>query len=182
MNRLIATAAGLAALGQAQAAQAQAACVDRTDLDDTIVYAMPLAYDAAVAACVGRFSPNGFMATSGNNFIEGFRDRQDATWPGAFRLLKTFMTQSKDKQNDAEIVAMLSALPEENLRPFVDGIITQMIVSKIQVDDCEKIERGMELVSPLPVENVSGLVTFIAEQADLKNPELCAAPTEQSAE
>lgn len=175
MKRLTAMLIGMTALTHAQVAQAQEACVAPADLNDTVIYAMPLAYDAARTACNGEFSPDGFISTDGEAFIDGFRLKQDDAWPGAFRLLQVFMNAKSGDENAPEIGGLISSLPEESLRPFVDGIITQMIIPKIKPDTCGKIEEALELVAPLPVENVSGLVTFIAEQTDLKNPKLCTA-------
>jgi hypothetical protein len=36
----------------------------------------------------------------------------------------------------------------------------------------------VELISPLPTDNVGGLFAFIAEMADLKNPAICPAAAE----
>ncbi len=164
----------LAALTGGEAARAQqAACVAPADLGDTVVYALPIAYDAARTVCAKQFAPGGFVATRGDNFIAGFRARQDATWPGAFRLLKTFM--AGEGASDADFTAMIAALPDSSLRPFVDGLVGQMIAKEIKPDACGKIERGMELLSPLPVDNIAGLSGFIAELADLKNPPVCPA-------
>lgn len=174
--RMIAPVLGLAALATAQTAQAQQqACVQAADLGDTVVYAMPIAYDAVRTACANRLTNNGFMATNGDAFIAGFREGQDAAWPGAFRMLKTFMADDSiaKGQSDVDMSAMLAALPEEALRPFVDGMVGQMIAAEIKGDSCSKIERGVELISPLPTENVGGLFAFIAEMADLKNPPVC---------
>jgi hypothetical protein len=70
---------------------------------------------------------------------------------------------------------MIAALPEESLRPFVDGLVGQMIAGEIKPDSCGKIERGLELLAPLPPENVAGLFAFIAELTELKNPPICGA-------
>lgn len=179
-HSILAPCLALAALATAQTAQAQqqASCVAATDLGDTVVYALPIAYDAARNACVNRFARDGFVARDGEAFIAGFRARQDSAWPGAFRLLKVFMAQQDPGQagSEAEIGALIAALPEANLRPFVDGLVGQMIAREIKPDSCSKIERGLEMLSPLPTDNVAGLFTFIAEIADLKNPTICAAP------
>jgi hypothetical protein len=180
MNRhILAPAMAFAALVSAQAAQAQQqACVAPEDLGDTVIYAMPIAYDAFSTRCAARLNANGFMARGGDTFIDGFRARQDVAWPGAFRLLKTFMAQdSADKGGaNADMTAMIAALPEESLRPFVDGLVGQMIAEEIKPESCDKIERGLELLSPLPTENVAGLIAFIAELTDLKNPTICGTP------
>lgn len=179
--RLFAPALALAALATAQTAQAQQkACVTAADLGDAVLYAMPIAYDAARNACANRIARDGFMATDGEAFIATFRNGQDKAWPGAFRLIKTFMADQNEAEggNDDGMIEMLSALPEDSLRPFVDGLVGQMIAGEIKGDSCNKIERGLELIAPLPAENVGGLFAFIAELADLKNPPICGtAPT-----
>ncbi|MEE4315470.1 MAG: hypothetical protein V2I74_00650 [Erythrobacter sp.] len=177
MTRLVAPALALVALATSHTAQAQQqACVAAADLGDTVLYAMPIAYDAVSTSCARQFKADGFMARGGDTFINNFRARQDSAWPGAFRLLKTFMARESSEAggSDADMTAMIAALPEESLRPFVDGLVGQMIAKEIKPDSCSKIERGLELLSPLPVDNVAGLMTFIAELADIKNPPICA--------
>ena len=180
-SRWIAPALGLIALGTAQTAAAQQqTCVRAADLGDAVVYAMPIAYDAMRNACANRLARDGFIATKGDAFVGNFRTRQNAAWPGAFRLLKVFMASDTAGAtgSGSDMVAMISSLPEESLRPFVDGLIGQMIAGEIKGDDCGKIERGVELISPLPTDNVGGLFAFIAEMADLKNPEICPTAAE----
>jgi hypothetical protein len=174
IKRIFAPALALAALATAQTAQAQQpACVAAADLGDAVVYAMPIAFDAAQTACANRWSRDGFAAQEGEAFVANFRAGQDQAWPGAFRLLKTFMADEQNAGGDANITAMITALPEDSLRPFVDGLVGQMIAGEIKGDSCAKIERGLELISPLPTDNVAGLFAFIAELADLKNPPIC---------
>ncbi|WP_086619887.1 hypothetical protein [Erythrobacter tepidarius] len=185
MNKpFLAPALALLALASGTAAQAQQqACVDANDLGDAVLYAMPIAYDAVGTACSKQLTRDGFMARGGDAFIAKFRSHQDKAWPGAFRLLKTFMAKDAGGQgaSGTDMTAMIASLPEESLRPFVDGLVGQMIAGEIKPESCSKIERGMELLSPLPVENVAGLMTFIAELADLKDPKICsAAPARKS--
>lgn len=181
-SRIFAPALALAALATAQTAQAQQpACVPSADLGDAAVYAMPIAFDAVQTACANRFTRDGFMATGGEAFITEFRVRQDKAWPGAFRLIKTFMAgeDGAEASFDENFGAMLASLPEEALRPFVDGLVGQMIATEIKGDSCAKIERGLELIAPLPTDNVAGLLAFIAEMADLKNPPICGSSPEK---
>lgn len=177
-KRVVAPALAFVALATANAAHAQQQdCVGSADLGDTVLYAMPIAYDAVSTTCARQLKADGFIARDGGAFINNFRARQDNAWPGAFRLLKTFMAQNNAEKgkSDADMTALLSALPEENLRPFVDGLVGQMIAKEIKPDSCGKIERGMELLSPLPADNLAGLMAFIAEIADIKNPSICSA-------
>ena len=177
-HRMIASALALAALATSQTALAQAqACVASADLSDAVVYAMPIAYDATRTACANRLSSGGFVATGGEAYIGQFRAGQNQAWPGAFRVLKTFLASDSASESGApvEMGAMLSARPEESLRPFVDALVGQMIADEIKGDSCDKIERGLELISPLPTQNVGGLVAFIAAITDMKSPPVCGA-------
>ncbi|MEE4200567.1 hypothetical protein [Erythrobacter sp.] len=173
--------AGLVALAGAQPAQAQQPiCVQSADLSDTVTYALPLAYDAAMRSCAASYGADSFMRTGAPAFVEGFRALQDDSWPGTFRFLRTFMA-AEASGGDPAINAMIATLPEENLRPFVDGLVVQMIGGEIKPDSCGAIERGMELLSPLPAQNVAGLATFIAELADVDNPPICGTVTLEAA-
>jgi hypothetical protein len=175
-KHVLAPALAIVALASATTAQAQQqTCVAAADLGDTVLYAMPIAYDAVSTTCKSRLKADGFMAKGGDKFIAKFRERQDSAWPGAFRLLKTFMAKDAGAEAGAgaDMGAMIAALPEQSLRPFVDGLVGQMIAEEIKPDSCGKIERGLELLSPLPVDNVAGLMAFIAEVGELKDPQIC---------
>ncbi|MFN4019189.1 MAG: hypothetical protein ACK4IC_01580 [Erythrobacter sp.] len=178
IKRVLAPALAVVALATATTAQAQQqTCIAAADLGDSVLYAMPIAYDAVGTTCAKQLKRDGFMATGGDAFIEKFRAKQDSAWPGAFRLLKSFMATEAagETGSDAELNAMIAALPEESLRPFVDGIVGQKLAAEIKPGSCTKIERGMELLSPLPAENVAALVAFILEIAEVKEPAICGA-------
>ena len=183
-TRVLAPALSVLALATATTAQAQAqTCVQSADLADAVIYAMPIAYDALSTACQRQLKSDGFMARDKGRFIQSFRDRQDDAWPGAFRMIKTFMADDKAARGGSEndMGAMIASLPEDALRPFVDGLVGQMIGGEIKPDSCGKIERGIELLSPLPPENVAGLLTFLLELSDAKNPPICTANPPQAA-
>ena len=184
-TRILASALALTALASAQTVQAQEACVPPKDLSDTITYAMPIAYEATLEACGTKLSTNGFMRNGGRDFADRFRAKQDTAWPGAKRLLMGFMQRDAAEKGGEQdpMIGMISTMPDDAVRPFVDALVQQMIAGEIKPDSCSKIERGVELISPLPVENISGLTTFLVEIVDVKNPEICSAtPRFQSAE
>lgn len=179
----LAAAMSFTALATGQSVQAQEACIDPADLTDTITYAIPLVYDGLRDKCSAEFNQSEFMRTGADEFVNGFRDGQDAAWPGALRLLKVFMMrQGNDEAGMADIVA---SLPDDALRPLVDGIIPPMLSERLGKGSdtafCGDIAEGMELVAPLPAQNVSALVTFIARKAGLEDPSICSAKdTDQS--
>ncbi|MEL6877023.1 MAG: hypothetical protein AAGL68_02870 [Pseudomonadota bacterium] len=159
---------------QAQIAQAQEACVVQQDLTDAVIYAMPVLADAFDTACSAELAPDGFFATQRQEFIAPYAALGDETWPGASRVLNTFVTAGSTGENGmpglAEIFGNQSP---ETVRPFIDAMLGTMVVSEIKPKDCGKIERGLELMAPLPPENMGGLVTFLMDMAEVKNPRIC---------
>ncbi|MEL7189613.1 MAG: hypothetical protein AAGK17_08695 [Pseudomonadota bacterium] len=176
---LIAPALALAALGNAQTAQAQENCIAAQDVTDMVTYVVPLAFDAAMQSCDTQYKPSGFMKTNGDAFAARFRVKQDAAWPGAYRLGKQMMATratERAEQGDeagAGMLDLIDQMPQEQVRPFFDGFMQQMIASEIKPDTCRQIERGLALLAPLPVENTSGLVTFILQVSGVKEPTIC---------
>lgn len=175
----IAAACAIVALAQSQIAFAQAqlpACVQPADLSDAVIYAMPSIVGAVKAKCTASLPATGFINTKGDAYAGQFVALQDKTWPGAQRLLMQFTKSEADKSgNGDELANMLQTLPPEALQPFVDAIVQQKVAEAIPLKKCSEIERGVALLAPLPPENIGGLMTFILEIANVKNPTLCAA-------
>ena len=174
MRSLLTPTLAVAALTSAQVAQAQEICVEPADLEDAITYAMPIAYDAVMQSCDTRYSQDSFMRSGGLSFTNQFRDKQDAAWPGAFALIQVFMAREAGAESEQATSALFESLPEEALRPFIDGIVQQGVMQEVKPDTCGDIEHALELLAPLPVENFSGILSFIAQMADLDNPPICS--------
>jgi hypothetical protein len=138
---------------------------------------MPIAYDATRSACEARLKSDGFLKTGGIAFIDRFRARQNAAWPGARRVLTQFAAgaTSGEGQGDPAMTDAITTMPDEALRPFVDALAAQKLAEEIKPATCSQIERVMSLISPLPVESVSGLATLLFELAGVDNPAICAA-------
>lgn len=168
------SALALCSLTSAQALQAQNVCVAPEDAADAVVYMMPLAYEAAKVTCESELGDESFLFSSaGEAFAEKFRGQQDARWAGTIRLFRVFINKEQD-ENDA-MGEMIVNLPDDALRPFVDGIMQPIISQEIKPESCAKIDRVVELMSPLPAENVGGLIAFILPEVDVKDPPICGS-------
>lgn len=180
-TRVFAAALAASSLLSAQGVAAQQACVESDDLADAVTYATPMLYDSMQTPCSTVFAENRFMSTEADAFVDQFRQRQDAAWPGALRLLKVFMTRDAAKEGGEDpMLAALEQMPPEALRPLVDVIIGQMVTDEFAKDikgnTCSDIAEAMELLAPLPPENIALLTAFIARQADLDQPSICGVP------
>ncbi|MDZ4308920.1 hypothetical protein [Allopontixanthobacter sp.] len=173
--RLLALSGALMALTASQVAAAQTAappCVRQADLADAVVYAMPSMISALQAKCAASLPANGFLKTQGVQLSASYAARQGSAWPGARRFLLGFAATSV-KPADSEMLEIVSSLPAESMRPFVDAMIQQEVSKKIPLKDCRNIERGVSMLAPLPPENMGGLAVFLARITGVKQPAIC---------
>ena len=83
------------------------------------------------------------------------------------------------------MMAAFEQMPPEALRPLVDAFVGQMITNDLAKDlkpsTCGDIAEAMELVAPLPPENIGGLASFLARVTGLDNPAVCGTPQAEQA-
>jgi hypothetical protein len=124
-------------------------------------YALPHLLAGVQSTCASRLSRDGYLAKNGAALLDRYSQGSDTAWPAARGLL---MELGSEKQS--EMAQMFTQMPDSALKPFVDAMISSMVATKIKPGDCGDIERGLELLAPLPPENVAGLVGFAIEMAD----------------
>ena len=161
MNRI----SKLATLGLASAAlvvgspaQAQVSDLDPAEVSAATRYALPHAFDGFMTSCFDSLAPDGYAVTNADRLRVKFADGAEASWPGAKDLM-----MSMAREEAGEMSTLLEMMEDDDLRPFVDGLITSLVASEIPTDDCEMIERGLEILDPMPADNVAMMVGFIIE-------------------
>ena len=176
MMKSFAAAAALAALSRPALAQG-ATCIAQEDMTAATIYAMPIMVDSVQRKCSAQLSSTGFLARNGAAFAKPYRAQQSRHWAATARVLTAFTSspQAKSMGSGEQLSAFSSLFKDqpEVMRPFVDASISSMVASKIKVQDCAKIERGMELIAPLPPENAGGIVALILDSADGNLPKMC---------
>lgn len=164
LSRSSFVAGAVFALVQAQVAHAQAnaaGCLNETEVNALVGYALPSVIEGTMAACKPHLASTGFFATRGSEFAGRYASRRMANWPGA----KTaFLKLGTAK--DASLNKTLSALPDSALQPFVDGMVSELVGGEIKPGQCTAIERGVRILSPLPAENTAELISFVLVLAD----------------
>ena len=167
--RFAASAAALFSLSQPALAQSTN-CIEPADLADMTTYAMPLFMEGLQATCGDALPADSFVLAEGNAFAERFEPLRDNAWPGARRVLVSFIehkTGATREMAEGESAAMggvitnLMRMEGDELRPFVDAIATQMIAEELKPETCDGIEAILPLLAPLPPENFGGLVSTI---------------------
>lgn len=152
----IAALAALTASAAAPAAEMSPAATQAA-----VRYALPHILSGVRTTCGPQLSSRGFLAANGQAMQARFAQGADAAWPQARGALMEL--GAKDKSGMAK---MFDSMPDSALKPFVDATISAMVATKLKTRDCADIERGLELVAPLPPENIAGLVGFAIEMSE----------------
>lgn len=158
MNKLAAVAA-LAALTVPATAPAEE--MSPAAMQAAVRYSLPHLLSGLRASCGAKLSPKGYLATRGDALLASFAQGSEEAWPAA----KTALMElgAKDKNGMGQ---MLGQMPDSALKPFVDATISTMVATKLKRENCGDVERGLELLAPLPPENIAGLVGFVIEMAE----------------
>ncbi|TCJ39230.1 hypothetical protein [Parafrankia sp. BMG5.11] len=165
MNKIAALAA-LAVLAMPASAHAAKVASAKSQIKPesaqaAVRYALPHLLSGVRATCASRLSANGYLATNGAALQQRFAQGADSAWPAARQALLEMGAKEK-----ADMAGMFAQMPDSALKPFVDAMITTMVGTELKADDCPDIERGLQLLAPLPPENIAGLAGFIFEMVD----------------
>lgn len=121
-------------------------------------YALPHLYSSLQTQCSPVLSSNGYLALNRERLAKKFTDGADENWVLARDVLFQFSGQDAD--------SAMADLPDEALKPFVDGMIGVMIAGKIKPADCDTAERVLETLDPMPADNVAQLIGVVVEKAE----------------
>jgi hypothetical protein len=152
-----------AAVLPASAAQAQAD-MSAAQIESAVRFGLPSLFAGYRATCAAELSPQGYVTRNAARLEAKFADGSDAYWPAAREAL---MGMGGEQQEIDP--AMLEQMPDDVLKPFVTTLIEQKVATEIKPAQCSDIERGLELLDPLPAENIAGLIGFVVEMAEQKD-------------
>lgn len=148
----------IAALPLAFAAPAQAQPqLDPAQIESAVRFGLPALFEGYQARCSAQLSPDGYVARNADRLAAKFAQGADAHWAEARGALVALGS------DDGMDPAMISGMPDEALKPFVTALLQQMAATEIKSDQCLDIARGLELIDPLPADNIAGLIAFAVE-------------------
>jgi hypothetical protein len=159
---------GLAALAAAAlalqplAASAQQSCLTENEVSAIALYSLPSLVRSVQLRCDGQLAPGGYLARRGDSLIARYSALQNGAWPraksGVLKILAGKAANGGNRQN----LEMISGLPDEAVRPLVDALIVQELSPKIDVEHCGRIERMIEIASPIDPEIAGSLLGAVA--------------------
>jgi hypothetical protein len=170
---LFAAAAAVIVL-QPVAASAQQACVTEEEVSAIAIYSMPSLVEGVRVRCNGQLAPNGFLSRQNNSLKARYAALQAKAWPRAKSgLLKVLATKSSATQG-AQGLDMIGNLPDNAVRPLVDALIVQEVSPKIETGQCGRIERIIELASPIDPEVAGNLLGAVVGLVNPKELPVCS--------
>lgn len=162
MKRTVTTASATLAIVGLMASGpvlAQPRDLDPTQVSAATRYALPLAFDGYVARCSGELDPAGYSLSNAARLRVKFAEDQDEAWPAAKQTLIALASEG----DGADMAGIFDLMGDAELRPFVDALVGSMLSQEIKLKDCGDIDRGLEILDPLPAENLADLVGFLFE-------------------
>lgn len=153
----------LGALGALAAAFASPAAaqgeLSPAEIEATTRYALPHAFNGYVTGCRPHLKKTGYVLANAERLRGKFAAGSEAFWPQAKKALMS-MAAKRDKTGSA---AMFANLPDDALRPFVDGLLVTMVTGEMKPELCRDVERGLAIMDPLPAENLGRFAAFLFE-------------------
>lgn len=163
MKRIItASIAGITSIALLGAApvSAQPSGLDPETVTAASRYALPIAFDSFVTRCSAELDPAGFTLSNSDAIMAKFSEGNDDAWPQAKQALMGLASEGGDA---GPMAAIFDTMDDEDLRPFVDGLVGGLVAQEIKTENCETIERGLEILDPLPADNFAQLIGLFFE-------------------
>lgn len=164
-------AAGALAMQPAVAAAQQAACVTEDEVRAIAIYSVPSVIQSVRLRCGSELAAGGYLARSGDALVARYAALQNGVWPQARTgLTKILASKAGESRQGLDVI---SRLPDQSVRPFVDALIVQELAPKFGVQDCWKIERVVEAIAPVDPEVAGTLIGVAAGVAQPEQVPIC---------
>lgn len=124
-------------------------------------YAMPLAFAGVQAECQAHLPRSAYIYTGGDALAARLEAASAGSWPRARNAI--FLIGGSNR--DAEMAEVIANMPEEAISPFVSEMIRSLVAQEMDAEVCVKVDRVLEMLDPLPPENLANLFGFIMIEA-----------------
>ncbi|AGH47956.1 hypothetical protein G432_01140 [Sphingomonas sp. MM-1] len=146
---LLATLASPAAAATMAKQNDPASCITRPQLEALMTYALPSVLEGMGNRCSGTLAPNAFLRQSGPALAERYRAESERHWPVARTAMTSLMGQD------------MAGLGDTTEKAMVTSIVGVAIAETIKPKDCGDVNEAVELLSPLPAENLGRLTAML---------------------
>lgn len=142
----------LAMPSPAVAQTVQRSCVTNDEAEALVTYALPATIRALSARCVPALPATSALIQSGVITAARYQVDADRAWPAASRAF--------DKISG---VPASNLMGEQILKPLVEKAISGEVTRSLKLTDCQRVDRLINVLQPLPAKNMAMLVVLLAE-------------------
>jgi hypothetical protein len=152
MRGIIAGLALLAAQG-AQAAEPPK-CLTRAQINDATLFLLPSVLDAFAAKCRAALPANAYLLNGGQALSKRLAATGGDHWQGAMSIVTQFAGDKK---------LPTTGLSPDTARALIRDVLTSQVLDKLKASDCGRINEGLDILAPLPPENIGRMVALFID-------------------
>ncbi len=146
-----------ALLASAPAQQAQRPCLTQSQVEAMTLFALPALLEGAAKACAPALPANSYLMNGGRTLAQSLAAESSTHWAGASSAVA--MVGGKD---------FPAGLSETTARGLIHDLVLNGLSSATGREQCGRIDRAADLLSPLPPRNLAALVVLGVEMATLE--------------
>lgn len=167
--------AALLAVGHAGASDAQlalpgGACLERAEAEAMTVFVLPALVEGVARKCRASLPADAALTTRATSLSARYRPEANAAWPAA----RAAFGRLADP-------AVADLFGEDVTRTMIETSVSSLIIERVAIKDCARIDQATAALAPLPARNVGQLVTMamdlLADDGRRLPIALCAAAT-----
>lgn len=156
-----------ALLASAPAQQSQRPCLTQSQVEAMTLFALPPLLEGAAKACAPALPADSYLMNGGRTLARTLAAESSTHWAGASSAVA--MVGGKD---------FPAGLSETTARGLIHDLVLNGLSSPKGREQCGRIDRAADLLSPLPPRNLAGLVVLGVELATLE--EMADVPTDKA--
>lgn len=137
--------------------------LSEAEINAVALYAMPHAFRALQTRCDAQLPGDAYIRTRGDDL----GTRLDRAARGRFPAARAALTRLVTSENP-QMATLLQQLPAENVEPLARELIAGKVQSEVDLADCGKLNRVLELLDPLPPENLASLMVVLVIEAQAR--------------
>lgn len=123
-------------------------------------FALPNAFQAVQQRCRQNLAADAYIYAEGGALHSRLVAASRGSWPEARDIALDMLTRE-----NPEMAGIFNQMPSKTLRPFAEELIASALASEVEPRNCGQINRVLELLDPLPAENLTDLIGLIAVEA-----------------
>lgn len=146
-----------ALLAAAPSEQTQRPCLTQAQVEAMTLFALPPLLEGAAKACAPALPANSYLMNGGKTLAQTLAAESSAHWASASPAVT--MLGGKD---------FPAGLSETTARGLIHDLVLNGLSTVKGREQCERIDRAADLLSPLPPRNLAGLVILGVEIATVE--------------